>query len=77
MMSYTEIYLTMKDDPDPKLKIKSPQTARNVCERALKKMKCLLAMQGKQDIVEFLSYINLPLEHEVSEGLKMPYSFTS
>lgn len=77
MMSYTEIYLAMKDDPNPEMKIKSPQTARNVCERALKKMKCLLAIQGKQDIVEFLSCINLPLEHEISDGLQMPRSFAS
>lgn len=51
-MSYTEIYEILRNDPD--LKINSPQTVRNICIKALNKLRARIDNEKKDYLLEAL-----------------------
>ncbi len=55
VVSYTQIYRELKDT-HPNLKINSPQTARNIYIKAIKKIRRYLREKNKEsEIVEYLT----------------------
>lgn len=55
LTTYTEIYYILKDSPNPKIRINSPQTARNVCENALKKIRKIVSGTKKEYLLDLLN----------------------
>lgn len=56
LTSYSEIYEMCKEPKNRKMRINSPQTARNICEAALRKIKESLSSEQKKELAEFLDY---------------------
>lgn len=55
-MSYTEIYEQLRDTPG--LKINSPQTVRNICIKALNKLRARIDDEQRSYLLEALFTLN-------------------
>lgn len=60
-MSYTEIYEILRNDPS--LKINSPQTVRNICIKALNKLRARIDNEKKDYLLEALLSLNNEANH--------------